>query len=92
MPVHGRATDYRVKNKHKVNEEKWTSWTLVGKHVFNKLFDSMTSRPEMFQAPGHETPPPLWRITAKNAAWLAADIASRGERHLLKDLTPKAKD
>jgi len=55
--------------------------------VFNKLYDYMLLHPDHFQA---KKAPRMasddFRITAWNAAWTASDIASRGEKALLKEL------
>lgn len=88
-----RDSDFRVINKFKVPKKAWGSWTLVAKHVFNKTYESMTKEPESFLHP-KQTPAPLlehFKTTAWNASWIAASICSRGERHLLKDLTERVK-
>lgn len=84
--------DYRVKNEHKIPKKKWGSWTSVAKQVFNKTYETMMLSPSMFQ---HASALPIekeqWKVTAWNAAWIAADICSRGERAIIKDLTERAK-
>jgi hypothetical protein len=54
----------------------------------------MTTNPEMFlhtEIAGAGVVEKHWKVTAWNAAWTAASIVSRGERHLLKDLTTRFK-
>lgn len=85
-----RIDDREPKNIYKVSKRSWSSWTLVGKHVFNKTFATMINNQELFFHPEHlkEKGSMLdnhWKTTAFNAAWTAADVCSRGERHLLKD-------
>lgn len=80
--------DARVANRFKVPKKQWGSWTFVAQHTFNKLYETMIDNQDLYRAPGAEPQlPELWKITAWNAAWMAASIVSRGERHLLKDLT-----
>lgn len=89
-----RDSDFRVINKFKVRKNVWSGWTLVAKHVFNKTYESMTKDPELFLHPNlvsQPRTPKEWETTAWNAAWIAASVCSRGERHLLKDLTEKVK-
>lgn len=74
----------------------WTSWTLVAKHTFNKLYESMTIDPEMYlhtdvRTRGLPMSEKEWKVTAWNSAVMAASIVSRGERHVLADLSNKVK-
>lgn len=85
-----RIDDKDPKNTYGVSKRSWSSWTLVGKHVFNKTFISLMENQEVFNHPEHlkENGTMLdkhWRTVAFNAAYIAADVCSRGERHLLKD-------
>lgn len=85
-------TDNRAANKFKVPQKTWGSWTLVARHVFNKTFESMQQDQENFRHPNSlPVDDKHWKTTAWNAAFIAAMVCSRGERHLLKDLTQKVK-
>jgi hypothetical protein len=92
----GNSEGFRADNKFKVPKKSWGSWTLVGKHTFNKLFEAMTMNPEFYVhsdviSRGGIYSEKEWRVTAWNAAFMAASIVSRGERHILADLTNKVK-
>lgn len=80
-------SDARALNKFKVPQKAWGSWTLVGRHTFNKLYETMKDSPWIFLK--DREAPDDWNVTAWNAAFIAAGIVSRGERHLLKDTTPR---
>lgn len=94
MPkIEGRTpkiVDNNPPNTYKVSRRSWSSWTLVGKHVFNKTFYTMMENQEVFHHPefiknGGALIDKHWKTVAWNAAYTAADVCSRGERHLLKD-------
>lgn len=92
----GNTEGFRAENKFKVPQKMWGSWTLVARHVFNKTYESMIKNPEFFLHTdiirAGETPSSVhWKVTAWNAAFTAASITSRGERHILADLTNKVK-
>lgn len=75
---------YEAKNTHKVPKSQWKKWTIVGKHVFNMTFSTMMSNPNHYKHP--EAPVVTeehYKTTCWNAAWIAADYCSRGERHYL---------
>src|SRR5690606_26305266 len=96
MAVKNRES-YRVDNKFKVPKKSWGSWTFVGKHVFNKLYEAMIMNPEFYVhsdvvARNGFVSDKEWKVTAWNAAFMAASIVSRGERHLLKDISTKVKE
>ena len=87
---------YRAENKFKVPKKMWGSWTLVAKHTFNKLYEDMIKSPDLYHHPkailAQQVPEKeIWKTTAWNAAFMAACIVSRGERHILKDLSNKVK-
>lgn len=78
----------RAVNTHSVPQRQWRKWTLVAKHVFNKTYSHMMSNPEVYFHPDYLEDPGLpdlkyFRTTAWNAAWMAADICSRGEKIFL---------
>ncbi len=89
----GNTEGYRAENKFKVPQKAWGSWTLVGRHVFNKTFESMLIDQGMYRHSRtvEMLPPNEWRVVCWNAAFIAASICSRGERQILADLTNKVK-
>lgn len=89
----GNSEGYRAVNEFKVPQRVWGSWTLVARHVFNKTYQSMTKNPEFFlhTDQGGTVNPVHFRVTAWNAAFTAASVCSRGERHILKELTQKVR-
>lgn len=63
------------KNLHKVNKRKWRKWGPVAQDVFNRLYYTMKKNQHIFLHPKQEAiPKQLWKTTAWNAAWLAADF------------------
>lgn len=87
-------SDSRAVNKFRVPKKAWGYWTLVARHVFNKTYQTMIESPDVFRHPEDqktEIVPEYWKTTAWNAAWMAASVCSRGEKHLLKDLTLRVK-
>lgn len=82
-------SDARALNKFKVPQKAWGSWTLVGRHTFNKLYETMIESPWVFHPKTDVVDE--WKTIAWNAAFIAAGIVSRGERHLLKDITARVK-
>ena len=92
--VNRKNSDAKAENAFKVPARQWKKWTLVGRHVFNKTFETMRDNQSLFlhtELQDQKMPDKLWRTTAWNAAWISADICSRGERHLLKDLETRVK-
>jgi hypothetical protein len=93
----GNSEGFRAANKFKVPLKQWGSWTLVARHTFNKLYESMTMNPDLFlstkvrETGGLPMDEKDWKVTAWNAAWTAASVVSRGERHILADLSNKMK-
>lgn len=87
-------SDKKALNEFKVPRNVWSKWTLVGKHVFNKTFRMMMDSPWAFRHPQDRVAilDPHWRVVAWNAAFVAAGIASRGEKALLKELVKEIED
>lgn len=79
-----KEIDEKVKNLYKVPRKAWGSWTLVGKHVFNKTFIHMKENPDLYIFQHELLPDQKWDVVCWNAAFQAASVCSRGERHLLK--------
>lgn len=93
----GNSEGFRAVNKFKVQQKQWGSWTLVARHTFNKVYESMIRSPDLFLSTNVKENGGLpmdikdWEVTAWNAAWTAASVVSRGERHILADLSNKVK-
>lgn len=61
-------------NRHKVPQKKWRKWSLAARKVFNETYSAMSSNQKLFLHPQHENVSKrLWKTTAWNAAWIAAD-------------------
>lgn len=76
------------RNKFKVPAQQWKKWTIVGRHVFNKVYEySVSNQDMMSNTEKGVIPEDQYRVIAWNHAFIAADVTSRGERALLKELT-----
>jgi len=84
--------DINPQNAHSVPKKQWKKWTMIGKNVFNKTYEYMMENPDHFKHPNADlVPTEFFKITAWNAAWIAADICSRGEKHYIKEITKELK-
>lgn len=64
----------KVKNKFRVDSDKWKEWSVIAQTTFNKLYSFMLVMQESFRHPKAEpVDKKHWRTTAWNAAWIAAD-------------------
>lgn len=82
-----KGRDYRVPNKHKVPARQWKKWTLVGRAVFNKTYEHMVENQGLYIHPKAIIEElEIFKTTAWNASWMAADVCSRGERILIDRL------
>lgn len=86
-------SDKDPKNMFKVPKKTWGSWTIVGKHVFNKTYSHMLENPFAYAHTDivkgnffEGFVDKYWKVTAWNAAFQAASLCSRGERYLIKDI------
>lgn len=76
-----------AKNTHNVPRRQWKKWTLVGQSTFNMLYSHMKDSQQLYVHPMSQMVPDFhFKTTAWNAAWMAADITSRGEKHYIKEL------
>lgn len=83
-----KNSDENPVNSNGVGTKQWNKWTKVGKHVFNKTFESMMKSPEVYQHPATVQTGlsnAEFKTIAWNAAFIAACVCSRGEKHLLKE-------
>ena len=64
-----------MKNTYKVPVKQWRKWSELGRRIFNETFRAMTDNPECYWHPmAARITKRLWRTTAWNAAWIAADV------------------
>lgn len=89
--------DKHVPNEYKVSKKQWKRWTVVARHVFNKTYYLMTTRFDLFMHPkaiarGIVLTDEEIKTTAWNASWTAADICTRGEKILLKNIEGEVTD
>ena len=55
---------------------QWRKWGVVGRQVFNEVYSAMSRNQELFLHPQAEKlSKRMWKCTAWNAAWIAADAA-----------------
>lgn len=63
-----------IENINKVPKSQWKKWTPQAQRVFNYLFEQMTLDQNLYLHPrGLQNPPEMWRTTAWNASWMAAE-------------------
>lgn len=61
-------------NLYHVPLRQWRKWGPIGRQVFNELYSAMAGNQELFLHPHAEKlSKRMWRTTAWNAAWIAAD-------------------
>lgn len=68
------SLNVNARNVNKVQVRQWRKWSERARIVFNNVFENMTTNQWQFLHPKSKAAPgPLWRTTAWNAAWIAAD-------------------
>lgn len=61
-------------NKFRVPIRQWRKWSLLARRAFNGVYSAMIESPWAFQPPSAKvTNGRAWKVTAWNAAWIAAD-------------------
>jgi hypothetical protein len=61
-------------NRYKVPLKKWRKWSASARRVFNETYSAMANNQMTFLHPQQDKiSGRLWRTTAWNAAWIAAD-------------------
>jgi hypothetical protein len=61
-------------NRHKVPKAKWCKWNVAARKVFNEVYGTMAKNQWTFLHPHQDkVSSRMWRTTAWNAAWIAAD-------------------
>lgn len=68
-----------------VSNKQWKKWTFLQQCVFNDLFYTMINNQKLFLHP--KVIPlegKLWKTTAHNAAWEAAEAAGDGIKEIKK--------
>ena len=70
-------------NRHRVPKVKWRKWNAAARRVFNEVYGTMAENQWTFLHPQQDrVSKRLWKTTAWNAAWIAADAlrtAARGK-------------
>ncbi len=65
-------------NRHRVPVKQWRKWSTAARKVFNELYSAMQQNKELFLHPHQEKlSNRMWKTTAWNAAWIAADALRR---------------
>ena len=75
-----------VRNKYKVPVKTWRKWSQRARYVFNDLYSSMTNSPFAFRTPALDKvklTARQWKVTAWNAAWMAADAVRDYDREVV---------
>ena len=68
-----------IANPHAVPVKQWRKWSHLGKQVFNAVYEEMHAGQNLFTHPQTEqVPEAQWMTTCWNAAWVAADAATKG--------------
>lgn len=63
-------------NVYHVPLRKWRRWDARARQVFNEVFSALAGNQRLFLHPEQEkVSKRLWKTTAWNAAWIAADAA-----------------
>lgn len=61
-------------NLYRVPVRKWRKWSAMGRQVFNEVYSAMAGNQRLFLHPQQDKiSKRMWRTTAWNAAWIAAD-------------------
>lgn len=61
-------------NKYRVPQKQWRKWNANARVAFNDIYSRMAKAPSLFTHPKALKPKSVhWKVTAWNAAWLAAD-------------------
>ena len=64
-------------NPYHVPQRQWRKWSPKAREVFNELFSTMVQNQYAFLHPQQDRiSKRMWRTTAWNAAWIAADAAN----------------
>jgi hypothetical protein len=64
----------KIQNVHGVAKRQWKKWDKLARYVFNETYELMINNQGLFKHP-KDVPSDLemWKTTAWNAAWIAAD-------------------
>ena len=67
-------------NIAKVPKIQWKRWSKKARSVFNGVYSTMMGSQDLFKHPEDtSTKKEIWRTTAWNAAWVAADSVDETE-------------
>jgi hypothetical protein len=76
-----------VRNKYNVSKKTWARWKHPARAIFNELYGVMMKNHWVFRRP--DSPPitrKAWRTVCWNAAFVAADFASKSPITHVQDL------
>lgn len=63
-----------MKNIHKVPKKQWRKWDIVGRGVFNEVYETLSLNPGFIRHPKDKPVSARFNYTlAWNTAWIAAD-------------------
>jgi hypothetical protein len=72
-------------NRNRVPKRQWRKWSSLARLVFNETYGAMMANPEHYWHPmAQRVGKRLWKTTAWNAAWIAADAVRDATRQGLK--------
>ncbi len=69
-----------VANCYKVPKKIWNKWTEPARKLFNELYLSMADQRIYTHPKAPQLPLKQWKTTSWNAAWMAADMLSKGAK------------
>ena len=65
-------------NRNKVPLKQWRKWNAAARKVFNEVYETMSKNQWTFLHPHQEKiSKRMWKTTAWNAAWIAAEAVRR---------------
>ena len=79
------ACGFGTANRNHVPLRQWRKWSSLARRVFNETYGAMMANPEHYWHPMSErVGKKLWKTTAWNAAWIAADAVRDATKQGLK--------
>ncbi len=64
-------------NRYKVQKKTWRKWTVDGQRIFNEMYSLFKRQSHVNHPDAAKIPAEHWETTRWNAAWSAADMASK---------------
>ena len=66
-----------IRNRYRVPKKQWAKWSRQARFVFNEFYRRMDSQEVLAGPQTFRDIPTIWRVIRWNAAWLAADLATK---------------